>query len=137
MASAPAIEPATLTLPVKMKLSTKVSILPVTLQLTALRMERKWESRTRMNIGPSRFPPALDHVGYLREGRGDSSTSLQLTLPGSGRAEAYSCDPPRGSRRPRPSPLRRRFSRGILEVQISSHSMKCWRQSLSHEFTEI
>jgi hypothetical protein len=49
---------------VKMKLSTKVSILPVTLQLTALRMEREWESRTRMNIGPSRFPPALDHVGY-------------------------------------------------------------------------
>jgi hypothetical protein len=38
--------------------------LPVTLQLTALRMEREWESRTRMNIGPSRFPPALDHVGY-------------------------------------------------------------------------
>jgi hypothetical protein len=55
IASAPAIEPATRTLPVKMKLSTKVSILPVTLQLTALTIERKWESRTRVNIGSSRF----------------------------------------------------------------------------------
>ena len=54
IASAPAIEPATFTLPVKMKLSTKVSTLPVTLQLTALTIERKWESRTRMNIGSSR-----------------------------------------------------------------------------------
>ncbi|MET4788830.1 hypothetical protein ABIF64_001008 [Bradyrhizobium japonicum] len=54
IASAPAIEPATFTLPVKMKLSTKVSILPVILQLTALTIERKWESRTRMNIGSSR-----------------------------------------------------------------------------------
>jgi hypothetical protein len=53
-----------------MKLSTKVSILPVILQLTALRMEREWESRTRMNICPSRFPPALDHVGYLRTRHG-------------------------------------------------------------------
>jgi hypothetical protein len=52
-----------LTLPVKMKLSTKVSILPVTLQLTALTMEREWESRTRMNIGSSRFASALDRVG--------------------------------------------------------------------------
>ena len=43
IASAPAIEPATLTLPVKMKLSTKVSTLPVTLQLTALTIEREWE----------------------------------------------------------------------------------------------
>src|ERR1700745_1526862 len=84
IASAPAIEPATLTLPVKMKLSTKVSILPVILQLTALRMERKWESRTRMNIGPPRFPPALDHVGYPRKGRGNSSNSMQLTLLGGG-----------------------------------------------------
>jgi redox-regulated HSP33 family molecular chaperone len=50
IASAPAIEPATLMLPVKTKLSTKVSTLPVPLQLTALTIGREWESRARMNI---------------------------------------------------------------------------------------
>lgn len=41
-------------LPVKTKLSTKVSTLPVSLQLTALTIGR--ESRTRTNISSSRCP---------------------------------------------------------------------------------
>jgi hypothetical protein len=48
--SATAIDPASFTLPVKMKLNTKVSTLPVILQLIALAMERGWESRVRMNM---------------------------------------------------------------------------------------
>jgi hypothetical protein len=69
IASAPAIEPATLTLPVKMKLSTKVSTLPVTLQLTALTIEREWESRTRMNISSSRFL-LMRKIYYWNSGEG-------------------------------------------------------------------
>jgi hypothetical protein len=47
------MEPASFTLPVKMKLKTKVSTLPVILQLIALAMDRGWESRMRTNIGAS------------------------------------------------------------------------------------
>src|SRR5580700_9541173 len=54
-------------LPVKMKLSTKVSMLPVTLQLTALATERKWESRSRMNIGLSRTLGKCAHC-FIRSG---------------------------------------------------------------------
>jgi redox-regulated HSP33 family molecular chaperone len=77
IASAPAIEPATLMLPVKTKLSTKVSTLPVTLQLTALTIEREWESRTRMSISSSRFPFARN----ARASRDAVSSMLKSFAP--------------------------------------------------------
>ena len=46
-----AIEPANFRLRVKMKLRTKVSKPPVILQLSALAIDRGWESRMRMNMG--------------------------------------------------------------------------------------
>jgi hypothetical protein len=48
-----AIDPASLTLPVKMKLNTNVSTLPVIRQLTALAIDRGWESSVRTDIGTS------------------------------------------------------------------------------------
>src|SRR4051794_30002702 len=50
------MDPASRRLPVKMTLKTNVSTLPSSLQLTALAMDRGWESRARMSIG---CPPAL------------------------------------------------------------------------------
>jgi hypothetical protein len=47
--SVTAMEPAIFAFPVKMRPSTKVSTLPVTLQLTVLAMDRGWESPVRMN----------------------------------------------------------------------------------------
>src|SRR5215216_6215624 len=52
------MDPASRRLPVKMRLKTNVSMLPRSLQLTALAIDRGCESRARMNIGCS---PATDH----------------------------------------------------------------------------
>jgi hypothetical protein len=45
------MDAASFVLPVKMKLKTKVSMLPVILQLMALAMDRGWESPVRINGG--------------------------------------------------------------------------------------
>src|SRR3954463_4017460 len=50
------MDPASRRLPVKMTLKTNVPTLPRSLQLTALAIDRGWESRARMSIG---CPPAL------------------------------------------------------------------------------
>jgi hypothetical protein len=89
IASAPAIEPATRTLPVRMKLSTKVSILPVTLQLTALTIERKWESRTRMNIGSSASgvgikSPNLGATSFVKKEKARHGTGGSTSPPAAG-----------------------------------------------------
>jgi hypothetical protein len=62
--SAPAMEPASFTLPVKMKLNTNVSTLPVILQVIALAMDRGWESRMRTNIGASTLQNEASCLSY-------------------------------------------------------------------------
>jgi hypothetical protein len=88
-----------------------------------------------MNIGPSRFPPALDHVGHLRKGRGNSSNSLQLTLLGGGRVEALFVLSSSSVSATTTEPSLAGFFRSVLAVQISSPFMKCRRQRLTHEFS--
>jgi hypothetical protein len=90
-----------------------------------------------MNIGPSHFPPALDHVGHLRKGRGDSSNSLQLTLLGGGGVEALFVLSSSRVSATTTEPSSAAFFSQRSRVQVSSQPMKCRRQSLSHEFTEI
>ena len=107
IASAPAIEPATRTLPVRMKLSTKVSILPVTLQLTALTIERKWESRTRMNIGSS-----ASGVGI----KSPKPRGNELCQKGEGSAWHRRKHVAAGCRRPRrPGDRESRYGEGVLD----------------------
>jgi hypothetical protein len=91
IASAPAIEPATLTLPVKMKLSTNVSILPVTLQLTALTIDRKWESRTRMNIGSSRLRRRMKSRGLRATGATILTSDATSQPAGGSRGFGWPC----------------------------------------------
>lgn len=73
--SVAAIEPAIFTLPVKMKLNTKVSMLPVILQVIVLTMDRGWESPVRINGSFMFFPifpaamvsPKLIHPFLLQQ----------------------------------------------------------------------
>src|SRR6185312_4910872 len=113
-----------------MKPSTNESILPVTLQLTALRMERECESRTRRNIGLScaRSRP-------LPSQRHRRPNPLQLTLLGGGGTTPYSYYPLAVT--PAQRALFGRVFLSVLMLQISSQFVKCRRQSLPHEFTEI
>ena len=62
--STPAMEPASFTLPVKTKLNTNVSTLPVILQVIALAMDRRWESRVRTNISASTLQNEASCLSY-------------------------------------------------------------------------
>jgi hypothetical protein len=59
------MDAASFVLPLKMKLKTKVSMLPVILQLMALAMDRGWESPVRIN-GGFMFVPICSEWPHLR-----------------------------------------------------------------------
>src|SRR5690349_20027948 len=108
-------------------------MLPVTLQLTALATERKWESRVRMNIGSSRFPSTLDHGGYLPHRQETAADAPS----GAGRAESVVVLSSLRGLATTTKSCSATFSHCIVVVQISSQPMKVRRQSLSHELTQI
>jgi hypothetical protein len=81
--SATAMDPAIFAFPVKIKPSTKVSTLPVTLQLTVLAMDRGWESPVRMNgsfMTFSSFSGARDKDLTAHHCKRAAATKLCLVL---------------------------------------------------------
>jgi hypothetical protein len=108
----------------------------VTLQLTALTIERKWESRTRVNIGSSRFRrrhrisrPTGNELCQKTQKAGVATRILGRSVSADGRNRSATIAI-LVIRRAATTPVG-----STLVVQISGQPMKCWRQRLSNQFT--